>query len=103
MAFLRGMDDSDPTRSAPVDRGSGAHEEERRVARSRRMASGTLACAECDAPIALTGGASSPTDWVACPFCAHEAPLRDFLSLAAPTRPTHVDVYVYPRVRPGVR
>ena len=48
VAFLRGMDASDPLRWEPITRGAEAHEEERRVTRSGRVASGTLACARCD-------------------------------------------------------
>ena len=53
--------------------------EELRPARSRRLASGTLACPRCDAPVALGEGAHSPAAPLACPFCDHAAPLRDFL------------------------
>jgi hypothetical protein len=36
----------------------------------------------------------SPADPLACPYCAHEGAVRDFLSLGAPTRPAHVDVRI---------
>jgi hypothetical protein len=36
----------------------------------------------------------SPTELLACGFCLHEGALRDFLSLASPTRPTRVTVQV---------
>jgi hypothetical protein len=68
-------------------------EEERHATRTRRVASGTLACARCDAPVAL-GGSLGLTASLTCPYCAHEAPVRDFLSLAAPTRPTRVAVVI---------
>src|ERR671919_1157250 len=97
MAFLRGMDDPDPVRSEPIAPSGGAHEEEHRVARSRHVATGTLACARCDAPVALTDGPMSPADWLDCPFCTHRAPLRDFLSLRPPTRPARVEVRVVER------
>jgi hypothetical protein len=29
-----------------------------------------------------------------CPFCEHRAPVRDFLSLATPTRPARVVVRI---------
>jgi hypothetical protein len=92
--FLRGMDDSDPVRSEPIAR---TREEERRVASSERVATGTLACARCDAPVALTDGPVSPADTLDCPFCSHRAPVRDFLSLASPARPTRVEVRVVGR------
>jgi hypothetical protein len=69
------------------------YEEERRATRTKRVASGTLACGRCDAPVALTGSLGL-TASLTCPFCAHEAPVRDFLSLAAPTRPTRVAVVI---------
>jgi hypothetical protein len=72
----------------------GTHEQEQRIARSQRLASGTLACARCDAPVALIAGPVSPADWLDCPFCLHRAPVRDFLSLAEPTRPARVEVRV---------
>ena len=67
-----------------------------RPSRSTRLAGGTLACPGCDAPVAPVGR-MSPADALACPFCAHGGPLRDFLSLVAPSRPAHVEVHV--RVR----
>ena len=69
------------------------YEEERHATRTKRVASGTLACARCDAPLALPGSLGL-TARLQCPFCAHEAPVRDFLSLAAPTRPTRVAVVI---------
>ena len=70
--------------------------EELRPARSRRLASGTLACPRCDAPVALSG-VRGPAHPLACPFCDHAAPLRDFLSLGEPTRPARVTVRISPR------
>ena len=57
---------------------------------------GTLACPHCDAPVALDGGRVTPSQPLACPFCAHTGPVRDFLSLSTPTRPAHVVVRVVP-------
>jgi hypothetical protein len=71
----------------------GTHEQEHRIARSHRVASGTLACPRCDAPVALNA-AVSPADRLDCPFCLHRAPVRDFLSLGEPTRPARVEVRV---------
>jgi uncharacterized paraquat-inducible protein A len=89
----RGFEGSDPVRPEPV--GPIVHEERRR-ARSSHVASGTLACPSCDAPVALARP-MSPADALDCPFCEHGAALRDFLSLASPTRPAHVDVRVVRR------
>ena len=63
---------------------------ERRTA-ATDVASGTLACPRCDAPVALAGPVG-PADRLGCPYCAHAAPVRDFLSLAAPSRPARVAV-----------
>ena len=92
MSFTRGIGDFhrvQPSGAAPI---AGAREEERRSARSGRIASGTLACNRCDAPVALTAGAVTPTDTLTCPFCGHRAPARDFFSLGTPTRPARVEV-----------
>lgn len=93
MSLFRGIDDSEaprPASDAPV----GAQEELRRVTRSRLLATGTLACARCDAPVALGGSAVSPADPIGCPFCGHEGRVRDFLTLGEPTRPARVQVRV---------
>lgn len=66
------------------------------------MAVGTLACPSCDAPVLLTAPSMAPADALACGYCGHAGALRDFLSLAVPTRPTRVEVHVrlgVPRVR----
>lgn len=76
----------------------GAEEEIRLVTDSRPVAVGTLACRECDAPVALAG-AVSPAEPLTCPFCLHMGPVREFLSLGQPTRPAHVVVRVTPRSR----
>jgi hypothetical protein len=91
------MADSDPLRSESITPVAAAHEEERRVTRSRRLGSGTLACRRCDAPVALRGAPVSPAESLSCPFCRHRAPLREFLSLATPSRPARVEVRVVAR------
>ena len=88
------MDDSDHLRFDPITPVAGAHEEQRRTTRSGRLGTGTLACARCDAPVALGGRRVGPTDLLSCPFCTHRAPVRDFLSLAPPSRPARVEVRV---------
>lgn len=98
MTIPRGMDGSEPIRPEPVQRVAGLHEE-RRAARSWRMASGTLACPGCDAPVVPALGRSSPAAPLACPFCGHAAAVRDFLSLETPSRPARVGVYVVHRAR----
>jgi hypothetical protein len=85
---------SDP--SDPIGRRSAAQEEHRR-ARSTRLATGTLACPECDAPVHPGPLGLSPADWLGCPYCGHAGATRDFLSLAPPTRPARVAVHVVVR------
>lgn len=92
MTLHRGIDGSDPVRTEPVSRVAGV-EEERRLARTSRLDVGTLACPQCDAPVALTG-LLTPTDLLACSFCEHTAAVRDFLTLGEPSRHTHVEVRV---------
>jgi hypothetical protein len=67
--------------------------EERRETRSGLMATGTLACPHCDAPVAIAYPLT-PADWMGCPYCLHTGPVRDFLSLEVPTRPARVAVRV---------
>jgi hypothetical protein len=68
--------------------------EEIRPAPSSRLATGTLACPACDAPVVLAAGPASPADPLGCPVCDHAGPVRDFLSLAVPSRPARVEVRV---------
>jgi uncharacterized paraquat-inducible protein A len=66
----------------------------RQAARSDRLADATLACAHCDAPVSIGSGRLALGETLTCPFCAHEAPVRDFVSLARPTRATRIVVRV---------
>lgn len=97
MVFHRGIDGADRLRAQPVEARTGAYEE-RHAARGFRLAA-TLACPRCDAPIALGGRAVAFSQALDCPFCRHAAPLRDFLSLATPTRPARVEVRATVRTR----
>ena len=101
MAINRGIDGSDPVRPQPVESLAGAHEERLR-APAALLATGTLACPLCDAPVALAAEHMLPADPLGCPYCRHTAAVRDFLSLEAPSRPARVEVRVVrraPRVR----
>jgi len=81
--------------SGPADaRAVTASVQERRRAASDVLCAGTLACRGCDAPIAIGAQSLSLTDQLSCPFCQRRGPVRDFLSLTAPTRPAHVVVRV---------
>jgi hypothetical protein len=93
------MDDPQRVRFQPVTRTTAAHEERRRAVRSGRVANGTLACNRCDAPVALTAGPVPLTQSLSCPYCAHRAPARDFLSLSDPSRPARVAVRIVDRAR----
>jgi hypothetical protein len=88
VAFHRSIDGSDP-----IARRAEAHRIERRIARSSRLATGTLACPHCDAPVAPAGHVS-PADPIGCPYCSHHGAVRDFLSLEPPSRPARVAVRV---------
>ena len=92
MIFQRGGG-TDPVGDGPVGKGP-AELELRRDSAGWVLAAGTLACPRCDAPIALGGDVLTPADSLGCPFCAHAGAVRDFLSLAVPTRPTRVRVRV---------
>lgn len=69
-------------------------QEERRIARSGVLASGTLACPSCDAPVDPGATPLSPAAPLECPFCARTGAVREFLTLGIPTRPAHVVVRV---------
>lgn len=68
--------------------------EQRRLATRTELAVGTLSCSGCDAPVAPGPLPLRPADELTCPFCRRVAPVRDFLSLAPPTRPARVVVRV---------
>ena len=89
MAFSGGTNGSEPLR----------WEEERREERSTRLASGTLACPACDAPVAPGEAPLLAGDPLSCPVCARFGTVRDFLSLTAPTRPARVEVRIVRRAR----
>jgi DNA-directed RNA polymerase subunit RPC12/RpoP len=61
-----------------------------RTVRSDRLADATIACPHCDAPVAIGPDPITVEDRLTCPFCGHHGPVRGFLSLSRPTRPTHV-------------
>jgi hypothetical protein len=103
MSLFRGI--GDPHR-IPLDRTepvAGVHEAERRTSRSGRLGTGTLACNRCDAPVAPAADPMCPADPLTCPFCNHRATVRDFLSLATPSRPAVVAVRVVQPAYPPAR
>ncbi|WP_241004367.1 hypothetical protein [Conexibacter sp. SYSU D00693] len=92
MSLHRGIGDPHGMQPDPVQRLADSFEE-RKSTRTRTMATGTLACPSCDAP-ALPDRPLSPADPLTCGFCSHTAHVRDFLSLADPSRPARVVVRV---------
>ncbi len=93
MSFLGGGRSSDgdlDVNRQPVR----AHYEQRRATRSDRLCGGTLACDRCDVPIDPGGAPISLGHTLICPYCGRQAAARDFLSLAAPTRPARVAVRI---------
>ena len=60
------------------------------------VAAGTFACPDCDAPVPLHVPVS-PAGLLICPYCLRSGRAREFLSLAAPTRPARVQVRIVPR------
>ncbi len=84
-------------RADPVGRLAGPAEH-RDAHSSSILATGTLACPRCDAPVA-PDRPLSPAAPLACPFCEHRGAVRDFLTLGLPTRPARVEVRVRLRLR----
>lgn len=66
---------------------------ELRPGTARPVAAGSLACPGCDAPAPLAAPASL-SDPLACGYCGHGGVVRDFLSLARPTRPARVVIRI---------
>jgi hypothetical protein len=98
VSFQRGIDGPDSVRPEPA--GSRHVRPHRyRTPASAILAAGTLACPECDAPIAPPPAGLSPADPLACGFCSTAGAVRDFLSLEPPTRPARVVVRLTQRAR----
>lgn len=67
----------------------------RREIRDDRVATASMACPACDAPV-LPARAMTPAEPIGCPYCAHQARVRDFLSFGVPVRPARVTVRLRP-------
>jgi len=93
VALHRDIEGAQPDRAQPVERLAGRHEL-RRTETTWQLATGTLACPACDAPVLPSPAPMSPADPLSCGFCLHAGAVREFLSLAEPTRPTRVVVRV---------
>jgi hypothetical protein len=94
MGLEREIEGAQSAGAQPVERVVGRHEW-RRTGTSWEMATGTLACPACDAPVMPSVEPMSMPDPMSCGFCGHSGAVRDFLSLARPTRPTRVVVRVH--------
>ena len=70
------------------------HVELRPADRTGLLGMGTLACPQCDAPVALTTRRARPDEALECPVCGHAGAVRDFLSMRAPVRPARVLVRI---------
>jgi hypothetical protein len=90
MALHLDPGDLEPRREERTELLPGA-EEKRQLGRTWQVASGTFACPGCDLPVA-TGGPLDLAAMVACPYCAHVAPARDYLALTDTPRPARVRV-----------
>jgi hypothetical protein len=93
VSLFRGIDGDHGLRPEPVER-LGGPQEIRADARAWHLATGSLACPLCDAPVVLTAPVQGPADPLACAYCDHAGRVRDFLSLAQPSRPTRVHVRI---------
>ena len=102
MSLQRGIDGAEPIRPDPVS-GTAEAQEHRRRLNGGCLATGTLACPRCDAPVALAPGPASVTAPLGCPYCGNSGAVRDFLTLGAPTRPARVEVRVVRRDRSVLR
>jgi hypothetical protein len=94
MDFLAASRRFPESNSSATSHGKLVHEQKRPAVRSSRLGAGTLACARCDAPVAIGPEPVSVVDELICPYCRHRGRVRDFLSLALPTRPAHVVVRI---------
>lgn len=65
---------------------------EQRPARTVLLATGSLACPGCDAPVAPAPGPHGLSAPLGCSYCGRGGALRDFLSLEQPTRPARVEI-----------
>jgi DNA-directed RNA polymerase subunit RPC12/RpoP len=76
--------------SDPRERSEPGFVQKRRAIRSDYLGEATLACARCDAPVAIGPQPLSTSDSLTCPFCGHQDRVGAFVSLQKPTRPTRV-------------
>lgn len=90
VGILRDADGSDPIRAEPIS-SLGSVDADPRTGAVSTLGTGTLACPDCDAPTFIAGP-HRPHEALSCAYCGHAGALRDFLSLAPPTRPARVEI-----------
>ena len=93
MSIYRPGSDGESGSGEPVGHTAGPAEL-RKATRSTVIATGTLACPACDAPVSPGGHALVPGEPMRCPVCDTAGVVRDFLSLSIPARPARVRVVV---------
>ncbi|HEX8975137.1 MAG TPA: hypothetical protein VF781_01385 [Solirubrobacteraceae bacterium] len=93
---MRGFHSTSPLRQRLTlpPRAAAVHEHERHPREAGHLGVGTLACPRCDAPVAIGPGPRAIVECLRCPYCDNHGPVRDFLSLGAPTRPARVELRV---------
>ncbi len=91
MGIFSGIDGAEPIRPQRTERPSDL-QPERRAAREWYLGPGTIACPDCDAPVALPRIPMAPLDPLGCPVCGTEGIVRDFLTVGEPSRPMRVQV-----------
>jgi hypothetical protein len=92
VSYLTGGDWTGGGSSLRGSRAKQVSQRKRRAERDDVMAAGTIACPQCDAPVAIGADRVAVEEALRCPFCMREGPVREFLSLAPPIRATRVRV-----------
>ena len=92
MSFLSGGDWTGRGSSQPGSRAEQVSQRKLRADRNGAIAAGTIACARCDAPVAIGPDRVAVTEALTCPFCTGQRPVGEFRSLAVPTRLTRIQV-----------
>jgi hypothetical protein len=92
VSYLTGGDWTGGGSSRPGSRAVQIAQRKRRADRNVVIATGTIACPQCDAPVAIGPDRVAVEAALTCPFCMRQGPVREFLSLAPPARATRVQV-----------
>jgi hypothetical protein len=103
VSIFRGIGDGNLASTESATPIAGIREKHPTTRTEGSLGAGTLACDRCDAPVAIGPEPMFVTDELTCPYCGQHGTLRDFLSLAPPTRPARVEVRVVLAYRHPVR